>query len=210
MFNQNLDLNAELGATVIRGDGSHREIANLSSGSLDWKAAEKKLKEPLSFWKRLWVDLRNTNAIPLTLGVGALIHSFHTGDLTAPQLALVTTAGVNYLAADFISGGSAHIAAFNWQDCGTGTNPAVIADTTLQTPAGTSRVSGTQSTPSSGQYRSVATIPFTGTLAITEFGLFSAASTGTLWDHRVFSVINVANGDSIQFTYTVTVTAGGS
>jgi hypothetical protein len=30
-----------------------------------------------------------------------------------------------------------------------------------------------------------------------------------LWDHKVFSAINVASGDSIQFTYTLTVTAGG-
>lgn len=30
-----------------------------------------------------------------------------------------------------------------------------------------------------------------------------------LWDHKVFSAINVVNGDSIQFTYTLTVNSGG-
>lgn len=30
-----------------------------------------------------------------------------------------------------------------------------------------------------------------------------------MWDHKVFSAINVANGDSIQFTYRLTVTSGG-
>lgn len=30
-----------------------------------------------------------------------------------------------------------------------------------------------------------------------------------LWDHKVFSAINVINGDSIQFTYTVTINSGG-
>ena len=30
-----------------------------------------------------------------------------------------------------------------------------------------------------------------------------------MWDHKVFSAINVVNGDSIQFTYTLTVTPGG-
>lgn len=30
-----------------------------------------------------------------------------------------------------------------------------------------------------------------------------------LWDHKVFSAINVVNGDSIQFTYVLTVTSGG-
>lgn len=30
-----------------------------------------------------------------------------------------------------------------------------------------------------------------------------------IWDHKVFSAINVANGDSIQFTYDLTITSGG-
>lgn len=30
-----------------------------------------------------------------------------------------------------------------------------------------------------------------------------------MWDHKVFGAINVVNGDSIQFTYTLTVTSGG-
>lgn len=30
-----------------------------------------------------------------------------------------------------------------------------------------------------------------------------------MWDHKVFSAINVVNGDSIQFTYTLTITPGG-
>jgi hypothetical protein len=30
-----------------------------------------------------------------------------------------------------------------------------------------------------------------------------------MWDHKVFSAINVANGDSIQFTYTLTINSGG-
>lgn len=30
-----------------------------------------------------------------------------------------------------------------------------------------------------------------------------------LWDHKVFSAINVVSGDSIQFTYNLTITSGG-
>jgi hypothetical protein len=30
-----------------------------------------------------------------------------------------------------------------------------------------------------------------------------------MWDHKVFSAINVVNGDSIQFTYQLTVSSGG-
>jgi len=31
----------------------------------------------------------------------------------------------------------------------------------------------------------------------------------TLLDRTLFSAVNVVNGDSIEFTYTLTVTAGG-
>jgi hypothetical protein len=30
-----------------------------------------------------------------------------------------------------------------------------------------------------------------------------------MWDHKVFSAINVNNGDSIQFTYLLTINSGG-
>lgn len=30
-----------------------------------------------------------------------------------------------------------------------------------------------------------------------------------MWDHKVFAAINVGNGDSIQFTYTLTISSGG-
>lgn len=124
---------------------------------------------------------------------------------------LVTTAGVTYMAADFTSGqASPRIGGFNYHDCGTGTTAATVGDTALQTPAGTARVAGAQSNPSGTVYKSVATISFISSLAITEWGLFSASTSGTLWDHRVFSAINVNSGDSIQFTYQLTVNAGGS
>ena len=30
-----------------------------------------------------------------------------------------------------------------------------------------------------------------------------------MWDHKVFSAINVVNTDSIQFTYSLTISSGG-
>jgi len=59
------------------------------------------------------------------------------------------------------------------------------------------------------QYVSVGTISYTTTKAITEHGLFNTADSTVLMDRTVFSAINVVDGDSIQFTYTLTVTAGG-
>jgi hypothetical protein len=202
---------AELSAVIIRADGSHREAA-LSKTSFSFNEISKKLVAPMSFWKKLYHRLRSTNAIPVGLGLAAFIHYMQTGDSSGMGLALVTTAGVNLLAADFVSGASTHIAAFNFHDSGTGTTAAATSDSALGTQAGpTTRATGTQSTPTSGQYRSVGTISYSGTLAITEWGLFSqAAQGGTLWDRRVFAAINVVSGDSCQYTYTVTVNAGGS
>lgn len=123
---------------------------------------------------------------------------------------LVTTAGVVYLAADFAAGAS-DINAMNWHGSGIGTTAPVIANTALENTTGApARVSGTQSTPGATNiYRSVATTAYTSTLAITEWGLFSASTAGTMWDRKTFTALNVANGDSIQWTYDLTITAGG-
>ena len=126
------------------------------------------------------------------------------------QRGLVTTAAVNYMAVAFAAGtASPDVGAFIQHDAGTGVTAAAIGDTALQTPWGGARVAGTH-TSGTNIYTSVATITFNNTFAITEWGLFSAASVGTLLDHRVFSAINVVNGDSIQFTYNLTIPAGGS
>jgi hypothetical protein len=125
---------------------------------------------------------------------------------------IVTTTGAVYMASDFASGGaSPTISGFKYHDCGTNTSPAEgITNTALGTPWGGARVIGTPSNPSAQVYRSVATITFTGTFSIVEWGLFSAATAGTLWDRRVFAAINVYDGDSIQFTYNLTVNSGGT
>jgi hypothetical protein len=119
---------------------------------------------------------------------------------------LVTNAGVAFLVDAFQN--LVEIENMNWHASGTGVAAEDVANTTLGTETG-SRVSGTQSEPAANQYRTVATVPYSGTLAITEHGLFSANAAGTLWDRSVFTAINVVNGDSIQFTYTLTVNSGG-
>ncbi len=131
--------------------------------------------------------------------------------LTFDQRGIVTNAGVNYMASDFAAGlASPRISAFNFHDSGTGTNAPAVTDTGLQTPAGPVRVTGTQSNPAANQYKTVATITYSSALTITEWGLFSASTAGTLWDRRTFSAISVASGDSIQFSYTLSVNSGGT
>lgn len=122
---------------------------------------------------------------------------------------VVTTAGVNYMAADFLAASTNRINAFKYHDSGTGITAEATSQTALVTPSGVARVAGTDTNPTANQYRSVATITYASALAITEWGLFSASTVGTMWDRRLFSAINVANGDSIQFTYTLTINAGG-
>jgi hypothetical protein len=186
-MNQILSLNAGLGALVIRADGSHRDITNLSCDTL--------------YISRQLARIRELERQKLCIGMDSDLRHIK---------GLVTTAGVNYLAADFLAASSARINAFQYADCGTSSTAATIAQTALVSAAGTSRVSGTGSNPVSGTFQNVATIPFTGTLTITEYGLFSASTSGTMWDRRVFTGITVNNGDTIQFTYAVVINAGGS
>jgi hypothetical protein len=119
---------------------------------------------------------------------------------------LVTNAGVAFLVDAFQN--LVEIENMNFHGSGTGSVAENVADTTLGTEVA-SRATGTQSEPASNQYRTVGTIAYSGTFAITEHGIFSASSAGTLWDRSVFSAINVVSGDSIQFTYTLTVNSGG-
>ena len=125
---------------------------------------------------------------------------------------LVTDAGVAALVDDWFDG-SADITTFNYHDSGTGTTAAAVGNTDLETPAGPStRATGTKSQPSANQLRSVATITYTSTLSITEWGLFNQSARGAgsvMWDHRVFSAISVTDGDAVEFTYTLTVNSGG-
>ncbi len=96
-----------------------------------------------------------------------------------------------------------------FHDSGTGVVAEAAGDTTLGTKVESGRVSGTQlEGASTNIYRSVGTIAYTATRAITEHGLFTITSAGTLVDRTVFSAINVDNGDSIQFTYELTFPAG--
>lgn len=48
-----------------------------------------------------------------------------------------------------------------------------------------------------------------GTLGATPGATEAFTVIPVLWDHKVFAAINVVSGDSIQFTYTLTVTSGG-
>jgi hypothetical protein len=219
----------ELGAVLIRAGGQRKDLGLISDASYHL------IGRPIQWWRSLWAALRRKHIIPVTMGFAAFLAAYAVvdqphqalnlfrdqrvvkiimqGQRYGGQLGLVVTGGANFLATDMASGqASPRISSMNYHDSGTGTTAATSTDSGLQTQAGpTTRAAGTQSNPAANQYRSVGTISYTTSLAITEWGLFNqSAQGGTMWDHRVFSAINVNSGDSIQFTYTLTINAGGS
>ncbi len=89
---------------------------------------------------------------------------------------------------------------------GTGGGTAAKSDTTLFTEAAEARVSGTETTEGTGAsavYQNVATITSASGQTITNAGLFSASTSGTLVIKGDFTGIVLANGDKIEFTFTL-------
>jgi len=125
---------------------------------------------------------------------------------------VITDAGVAFLVDDW-DDDTTDITDMKFHASGEGTDAEAAGDTALGSEATTvtDRAEGTPTQPAANQLRSTATQNYTGAAAITEHGIFSVVteSTGVLWDRSMFSAVNVANGDSITWTYTCTVSAGG-
>ena len=122
---------------------------------------------------------------------------------------VVTTAWVNFLVDNLVSD-TPELGDLKFHDSGIGTTPAAIGDTDIETTDGESRVAGTQLEGGSPNiYRSVGTIAYTTSKAITEHVLATIITAGTIIDRHVFSEVNVINGDSIQFAYEWTANSGG-
>jgi len=113
---------------------------------------------------------------------------------------LVVTAGKGYVADRMKNNSSvmSHMA------IGSGTTAAAAGNTELGTELG--RVSLTSTTVSSNVVTYVATFAAgTGTGAVTEAGILTASSGGTMLCRTVFSVVNKGSADSMTITWTVTV-----
>jgi len=93
---------------------------------------------------------------------------------------VVTDAFVNYLVDAMQDSTTYPMDVFKYHDSGTGTTSEDASDTTLESPCGESRDTGTQEEgASSNIYKTVATHTYSGSFAITEHGVFSAATGGT-------------------------------
>jgi hypothetical protein len=182
-------------------------------------------------WKKanlqhFWGGLRRycaARVLGLPMAYGRLSFLVIRADGTVEDLLLVgiaelvTTAGVNFIAARLANTTPADISLFNFHAIGTGTTAAAVGDTALQTEITTqyltnnTRPTGTQSNPSANIYQSTATVTVDASVAATEWGLLTQAATGggTLLDRKVYTVVNLAASDSLVPTYQLTLPSGG-
>lgn len=122
---------------------------------------------------------------------------------------VVTTAWVNFLV-DNLQAETTAFGDLKFHDSGTGSTAAAVGDTDIETTDGEARVTGTQTEGASANiYKTVGTITYTGTKTITEHGIFTVVTGGTMADRHVFTGIGVDATDQIEFTYEMTYSAGG-
>lgn len=119
---------------------------------------------------------------------------------------LVVTSGKNYLAA-WLAAASQPGEFMSYVGLGTGSTAPVIGNTTLQTElsgGGYSRQIGVL-TSSTNIWQSVTTFgPGNGTGSLTEAGLFSVSSSGTMFARQVFSTVVKSVGDTATITWQIT------
>ncbi len=116
---------------------------------------------------------------------------------------LVVTTGKGYIASRMKD---ATATAMGYMELGTGTTAAAVGDTALQAAISGSRTALTSTTVSTNTVVYVTSFPAgTGTGAITEAGIFNAASAGTMLCRTVFAVVNKGAADAMSITWTITV-----
>lgn len=118
-------------------------------------------------------------------------------------LADIWTDAAEELLVDIIDG-TVSVPANWYMGWGTGAGTAAKADTTLFTEASEARVITTDTQPAANQNRHVATITADGTKTITNGGVLSASTAGTLWTHFDHGGVAVDASDAIEYTVTVT------
>lgn len=159
------------------------------------------------FMKWLAVNTVGKENLKMKQNVDILL--FRNGKVVAERHIrnLVTTAGKGK-ASGLLNGATS--TAFTYLAVGTGTVAPDADDTTLGTEitdSGLARASATctQTTTSTTNDTAqwVKSWSVSGSKAVTESGIFDASSSGNLLARQTFSAINVASGDTLQFTWKV-------
>lgn len=166
---------------------------------------------------KIWVrDLvaqiaRGTGSLTMTGTLRA--RKFHTDgsldmDYGIVSIKQVSKVFVQHLV-DTLQSADSTFSDYRYHETGEGEMVESDEDTALQAPTGEAQVEGTQIEGSAANiYRSVATITYAGSYLISEHGLFNAA--GKLLDRSVLDIsVQVAAGQSIEFTYDLTCESGG-
>ena len=135
-------------------------------------------------------DLRLTGALTISLN-GVVVQETNN---------LVVTAGKNWVADRMNDANTVmtHMA------LGTGTTAAAAGNTTLVTELDRNALTSTTVSTNTIAY-ACTWAAGDGTGAITEAGLFDAASSGDMLARTVFSVVNKGASDSITITWTITI-----
>ena len=124
----------------------------------------------------------------------------------------VVNAGFTEVAGLFCSDVAGSYTAFDYIGVGTGTTAATYTNTQLVaevTNSGLARAASTGTltdvnvTNDTAQF--VHQFSVTDTQAVTESAVFNAGAAGTMLCRQTFSAINVADGDTLQITWKVTV-----
>ena len=119
---------------------------------------------------------------------------------------LVVTVGKNFIASSMAKTTTNSPAAMTHMEVGTSSTAAAVGDTTLVAAVASSRTSLTSTTVTTNSVAYVCSFGAgVGTGALTEAGIFNAASAGTMLCRTVFSVINKGAADTLGITWTVTV-----
>lgn len=119
---------------------------------------------------------------------------------------LVVTVGKTYLTT-WLATATQSTEFMTYIALGTGTSGPTSGDTALGTEfsgGGYSRVDGTLTSASNVWTNTATFAPGNGTGAVTEAGLFSASSVGTMFARQVFPVYNKQAGDTLIVVWNVT------
>lgn len=206
------------GAMQLFGKVSAMKIKAFNS-----KTYARRNRMRLGFWLG-WLQVQIAFAVNRMFGIavftselrGKLIkRSGAAHDLGVLSRRVVTNNGVGFIVDAFQN--LVELENMKYHGVGTGGTAEAAADSALVTEStaalnpDSTRATGTTTESAANAYQTVGTVTFDGSAAITEHGIFSQAATGggVLLDRSLFSAINVVSGDSIQFTYTLTFTAGG-
>lgn len=116
---------------------------------------------------------------------------------------LVVSVGKEFIAARMKDGGPVEM---SHMAIGSGSTAAVVGNTGVETEQGRVALTTAGGSVSGAVITYEATFPAgTGTAAITEAGIFNAATSGVMLCRTVFNVVNKGADDTLSITWTVTI-----